>query len=175
MTYWENFYKNGNVPQNPSSFAKFSLPFIKGDLVDLGCGNGRDLRYFLYKKIKVVGVDNSFTGANIKTEDIWSYTNKYKSPDNVYTRFFWHSIKRKDRLKILDWTKNMLFIEARTTDDKDRLKIFPSHDRLFVDVAELVNDLKGGGFQIIRLEEGTGFSPYKKEDPHLVRVVAKKQ
>jgi hypothetical protein len=63
-------------------------------------------------------------------------------------------------------------IEARTTEDKKRNHIY-THKRNYVNVPQLVQDLKDNGFQIIRLEEGE-FSPFKNENPHLVRVIAKK-
>jgi hypothetical protein len=43
-----------------------------------------------------------------------------------------------------------------------------------VSVSQLVTDLKDHGFQIVSLVEGTGLSPYRGEDPHLVRVIAHK-
>lgn len=166
--YWKEFYK-GKFTFEPSSFAKFVFKYIKGDLVELGCGNGRDTDYFKSNKIKALGIDE----ANGVTAE--SYMRSNPSPKNVYTRFFWHSISRRLQLQILKWAKGNLFIEARTTDDAKRLKFFPKHDRNYVNIAELVKDLKDNGFEIVRLEEGLGFSKFKKEDPHLVRVIAVKK
>jgi hypothetical protein len=78
------------------------------------------------------------------------------------------------QLSILKWVTGYLYIEARTTDDLKTPKVFAKHERNFVNVAELVADLKKENFQIIKLEEGRGFSKFKGEDPHLVRVIAKK-
>lgn len=170
--YWEKFYKK-YPEKKPSSFAKFVLPHIEGTLVDLGCGNGRDLMFFLSRKIKAHGVDESFKNKYIVQSPVSKYMKVRKSPENVYTRFFWHAITKKEQLEILKWVKGMIFIEARTTEDRKLAKVFSPHKRNYVNVKSLVKDLKTNGFQILRLEEGY-FSPYKGENPHLVRVIAKK-
>lgn len=171
--YWEKFYKK--IPKmKPSSFAEFVMPYVKGNLTELGSGNGRDLLYFLYNNIEAYGVDNAFSSNFVEKMDVQEYLKKNTSTTCVYTRFFWHAIDRKTQLAILKWTKKYLFIEARTTSDKDREKTYGNHDRNYVDVAQLVNDLKSRGFEIMYLSEGVGFSHLGSENPHLVRIVAKK-
>lgn len=165
--YWKDFYKTAEVLP-PSSFAEWSAPLMKSEVVELGCGNGRDLRYFLEKGIKATGVDSAFG------EDVEEYIKKHKSPEYVYTRFFWHSINRELQKKILKWTKSYIFIEARTTEDRDRPKVFGDHTRHFVHIGNLLTDLYKNGFVIVEFKEGTGLSPFKDEDPYLVRVFAKK-
>ena len=48
--YWDKFYSEKKAPVKSSSFAKFSLRFIKDKkndiLIDVGCGNGRDTLFF---------------------------------------------------------------------------------------------------------------------------------
>lgn len=167
--YWIEFYKK-NLTLEPSSFAKAVLPHIKGTLIDLGCGNYRDTNYFLFQGIDAIGIDEVYG----EVDKVENYIKEFKSSKNVYARFFWHAVSRETQLAILKWTKHYIFIEARTTDDKHRPKVFKKHERNFVDVAQLVKDLKDNGFQIIKLEEGTGFSKFKGEDPFLVRCIAHK-
>lgn len=172
--HWKKFYKF-RVAGVPSNFAKWVNNYMKGDIVDLGCGSGRDLRYFYNMGLHIKGVDQvDLPNPNYVKSDVGEYIRNNESPDTVYTRFFWHAIERELQLEILKWTKDMLLIEARTTEDRNRMKIHDNHDRNFVDVGQLVVDLKANGFQIIRLEEGLGFSRYRKENPHLVRVIAQK-
>lgn len=168
--YWEKYYKKVKK-QEPSSFAKFVLPFIDGTVLDMGCGNGRDV-YFLSDHTIALGIDESFEGELVVKWNAEDYIKKFPPPNVLYTRFFWHSIPRKLQLDILKWVSGKICIEARTTEDKLRKHIY-NHDRTYVDVPQLVKDLKKNGFQIIRLEEGE-FSQFKKENPHLVRVIAKK-
>jgi hypothetical protein len=164
--YWNKFYENFKE-EKPSSFARFCLPYIKGEMVELGCGNCRDLLFFSNKKIKCIGIDNIL---NIGAED---YIKNNKSPKYVYTRFFWHAIDRRLQLKILKWVKGWLFIEARTDEDKPK-DLFGKHKRNLVNVSQLIEDLLKEGFIIRKFKQGKGLSPYKGENPHLVRIICQK-
>ncbi|NCN26050.1 hypothetical protein GW915_00610 [bacterium] len=144
------------------------LPFIKGSVIELGSGDNADVLFFQEHGLTAVGIDA------IQGDSVEDWIRKYKSPEYVYTRFFWHSIDRPLQLEILDWVKDWLFIEARTTEDILKVKTYNDHKRYYVDTAQLVDDLKSRHYQIIFLREGTGLSPYNEEDPHLVRVIAKR-
>lgn len=172
--YWDKFYKEFTELE-PSPFARYVSEYLPEDavLVDLGCGNGRDLNYFIYQGIRAYGVDESVSTDIIENQDVAEFIKCTPAPKYVYTRFFWHAIDRKTQLAILNWVDDYIFIEARTTDDEHEQKEFPQHDRNYVNVPQLVKDLKDRGFQIMKLEEGF-FSPYKNENPYLVRVIARK-
>ena len=52
--FWNKFYKKKLILNKPSNFALFILKFIKKKhtkIVDVGCGNGRDI--FFLKRIKL--------------------------------------------------------------------------------------------------------------------------
>lgn len=170
--YWNEFYKTAEFKEQ-STFADFCLPYIDGDFVDLGCGDGRDLRFFLKQGKIGYGVDASNEGVLLLRSDVLAYMKNTPAPKNVYTRFFWHAIDRTVQKEILTWTSGRLFIEARTTKDKPK-NVCGRHSRVLVDVARLKRDLDLHGFKIIHLSEGRGLSIYKGEDPHLVRVIAEK-
>ena len=60
--FWKKFYKVKKPPVNNSKFAKFCLKYLKnykGNVFDIGCGNGRDTIFFIKKKIDVIGLDQS--------------------------------------------------------------------------------------------------------------------
>ena len=136
--YWKKFYKKTRKLKH-SSFAEFVAPFVvKDSLIELGAGNGRDLGYFHDIGITARGVDMAYGNLFITKMDVGEYIKTHKCNDNVYTRFFWHSIDRKLQLAILKWTTGNIFIEARTTDDKFRPKTFAKHERNFVNVVQLV-------------------------------------
>jgi len=170
--YWKKFYQEHQFDE-PSSFAQWVFPLIEGKLVDLGCGDGRDVHYFKKNGISCYGVDASHEDVFVIKQNVHAFMNENTSPDNVYTRFFWHAIDDDTRNHILDWTSNVLFIEARTTKDKPK-DIYGKHDRNLVNVKDLEKSLKKHGFTIHRLHEGYGMSKYFEEDPHLVRVIAQK-
>lgn len=169
-THWKNFYSQDKVTKEPSQFAEYVHPYINGHMIELGCGNGRDTQFFKRTlPFEVIGIDKA------NDIDVEEYIKEGECKfDFVYTRFFWHSITRQLQLAILRWTTGTIFIEARTTQDAELPKEFPPHDRNYVYVPQLVEDLKQNGFQIIQMTEGTGLSPYLQEDPFLIRVIAKK-
>lgn len=167
--HWKEFYAAKKLTTKPSSFTQFVFPYLKGgELIELGCGNCRDLNYFKSNGIQATGIDEAL---GTKVED---YIRQNRSPKYVYTRFFWHAIPTHTQYQILDWAEKYIFIEARTTEDENKLKHFKPHLRNYVNVSKLVVELKSFGYEIVHLEEGIGFSPFKEEDPHLVRVVAKR-
>ena len=55
IRYWDIYYKNNNVPLEPTSFAKYCLPLIKkkSNFLELGCGNGRDSIFFARNNTKL--------------------------------------------------------------------------------------------------------------------------
>ena len=60
--YWNKFYKNSDQVKRPSNFAVKIRKFLKnynGSIVDVGCGNGRDLTYFINNKLNIIGIDMS--------------------------------------------------------------------------------------------------------------------
>ncbi len=60
--FWNKFYKNKKALNEPSNFALFIYKFLKNkksQIVDVGCGNGRDLMFFKKKKIDFFGIDTS--------------------------------------------------------------------------------------------------------------------
>lgn len=168
--YWDEFYKKHHFKKT-SSFAKFCLPYIKGKMLEFGCGNCNDLYYFKKHKIECSGVDKVYNNIDVKKIVAGDVHNK--CPEYIYTRFFWHVISRDLQLKILKWVKGTLFIEARTTEDKP-FDIFGKHKRNLVNVPKLVKDLKDNEFEIVYLKEGKGLSKFRKEDPYLIRVIARK-
>jgi tellurite methyltransferase len=171
--FWTEIYKRDPLPNSPSSFAEFAVTYITSPMVELGCGNGRDLYFFKKNGIQAYGVDAANEGPWIIKQDVSTFIKQNESSDCVYTRFFWHAIERSVQLEILQWTKKRILIEARTKKDKP-LNVCGKHSRVLVDVPQLKRDLEKHGFKIIFEHEGTGMSYYQGEDPHLIRIVADK-
>ena len=57
--YWTEYYTKNSKPTDASTFAEFILPKLSENknLIELGCGNGRDSIYFARNKLNVVAVD----------------------------------------------------------------------------------------------------------------------
>ena len=140
--YWDIFYKNNNVPLEPTSFAKYCLPLIKKKSIflELGCGNGRDSIYFARNNISVHASDISKTAiANLRktvpvsvmenltliNEDFTNFEEE-KFPehfDTIYSRFTLHTILKDKLDKVLNWSfkslhsDGLILIETRSTKD----------------------------------------------------------
>jgi len=179
---WEKFYKEKKAPTKPSDFAKFINytfeNFKNISLIDVGCGNGRDLK--LFKKSNwcslAIGIDKSIKSnfnKDLFNVDLNKIVNNKKTqpPIIVYSRFFLHSISNKEIEKLLRWTKYYFVAEFRLKGDVPKLY---KHDRNLVDLGWFVKKLEENGFVIEKLITGYGMAKYKNEDPYVCRVIAKK-
>ena len=141
--YWKEYYAKNSKPTNASTFAEFILPKLEKDknLIELGCGNGRDSIYFAQNNINVIAVDQvqeemDYLNENHKDENITfigdDFTNlintqseliKNTDSDYVYSRFTFHSINEVKEDKTLDWIESTLksggyfLLEARSVND----------------------------------------------------------
>lgn len=202
--YWNKFYKSKKKLQKPSKFAKFCLKYLKkfnGDLIDVGCGDGRDLLFFNKKRVNVIGIDNSHKALkfikkeepNLKNKLLLKNFSKVKfdrvSKNSViYSRFTLHTITKKEELEFL---KNLylskkvklIFIETRTIKDDfygkgkkvGKNEYIFSHYRRFIDPEELTNQLKKNKFKVIYFSLKKNYAKFKKENPCVLRLIAKKK
>tara|TARA_B100001250_G_C19790374_1_gene786203 strand:- start:397 stop:1023 length:627 start_codon:yes stop_codon:yes gene_type:complete len=173
-----------------------------GCIIDLGCGNGRDTFFFLRQNIDSIGIDqseivikeNNKKSSKIELDSpfvIGDFSNiDFDSicdgPHSVYSRFTLHAINYDEEEKLFKHllsSKNLkyLFIEVRSIKDskygqgrKVGLHEFStSHYRRFIDSEVLHAKLKEN-FEIIYFKESQGFAKTKKEDPWLIRIIAKR-
>ena len=141
--YWTEYYAKNSKPTNASTFAEFILPKLdeNKNLIELGCGNGRDSIYFVQNKLNVVAVDQvqceiDYLNENHKEENITFVCDDFTNLDNtkheiinetdfdyIYSRFTFHSINEKKENRTLDWIENSLskggcfLLEARSIND----------------------------------------------------------
>lgn len=204
VNYWEHYYDMHLKSEKESPFANFCMENFfnkKQDLIELGCGNGRDSIYFAKNRMNVVGIDQceniinflrkNYTRDNLvfEKDDFTNLANARKY-DVVYSRFTLHSITYLEQIKVFSWVesvlrKNGLFcIEARgirnslyrigiPLKDEEDAFIHDSHFRRFLKIERLIDDLKKE-FNIIYSAEDKGFAPIGKEDDYFIRVIAQK-
>ena len=141
--YWTNYYATNQMPKEPSTFAQFILPKLKKNkqLIELGCGNGRDSIYFSKNGLNVHAVDQvkneiDFLNKNFNEENITFIAEDFTSLENtnnklikntkydyIYSRFTFHSINEEKENNTLDWIENNLkkeglfLLEARSIKD----------------------------------------------------------
>lgn len=198
LEYWESYYKKNKMDMRPSPFANFLTSNYKldGNIIELGCGNGRDAVYFAKNGSDVIGVDqcqitidrlNKIGILNTKfIADDFTNLSLLQEYHNIYSRFTLHSIDSESELRTIKWASKVLnsgvfAIEVRSVKDDlfgqgeliAKNTWFTDHARRFVNFEEIKNILITNGFYIIYEEESRGLAPYKNEDPVVIRIIAK--
>lgn len=141
--YWAEYYATHSNPTDASSFAQFILPELgeNKNLIELGCGNGRDSIYFARNNVNVTAVDQvekeiEYLNENYKTDSITFIADDFTNLENtqseiikntdfdyIYSRFTMHSIDEEQEDRTLDWIASKLteggrfLLEARSLND----------------------------------------------------------
>ena len=185
--YWKNFYdNNNNIVIKCSDFCNFIIKYLNdskiiiNNVLDCGCGNGRD-SYELSKYYNVVGIDNSgFLPEEKNNCNFYNgnFININKDKyDLIYSRFTLHSIDDDSIFKFLNSIKLNQYLVIETRSDKgntDNLYHGNSHYRNLTNLNNLILILTNLKFQIIYLEEKDNFAIYKNENPICIRLICKK-
>ena len=205
--FWENFYKEKSLPFEPSSFSKYCINnYIedckKCNLIELGCGNGRDSVLFSKLGCNVTAVDLASAEIEFLNSKFASNSLKFVSTDFskitdfskynvIYSRFSLHAIDKisQDRLLLnlsSSMTKNsLLCIEMRGLNneyygrgiklkEQENTFFYENHSRRFVDVDALSEFLKNNKFNVLESDEKKGRAPFKGTDYTFGRIIAKK-
>ena len=88
--FWNLFYKNNLAVSRPSNFAIFILKFLKKNkskVVDIGCGNGRDLIFFKKNKIDFIGIDLSKNATQLIKKKLKNAKDKNKIFNSDFVKF----------------------------------------------------------------------------------------
>ena len=90
--YWDEYYKKDAAPSFPSPFAEYVANKLstKQNILEIGCGNGRDSKYFSSKGHHVTGLDKS-------AEAIELCKNLYSSDEPI--KFFYGTITDIAKIK----------------------------------------------------------------------------
>jgi ubiquinone/menaquinone biosynthesis C-methylase UbiE len=204
--YWNQYYKKDKAPQEASLFAKYIFNNhckINSKIIELGCGNGRDVVYFAENKLQATAIDqsdvainklksnfNSFSNLKFLVDDFTMLNDFEDSYDIVYSRFTMHSITEDQENNVITWAYNNLVInglfciEARglknelyqkgTPSEQRNTYFYDEHFRRFICIDEFTSKLMKLGFEIITSLEERGFSPFNGNDETFIRVVVKK-
>ena len=201
--YWNQYYQNQVCSTQPSPFARYVSTLVEPgrELVDLGCGNGRDALYFAGLGLKVVGMDLSASAIQMleerKTPNVSFFCGDFISHpahtparyDYAYSRFTIHAINQKQEALLLQTMYQALkpggkfFIEVRSVHDplygkgqpvERNAFFYDNHYRRFIVLGELTRALEQCGYRVEYAKEQTGFAPYGNDDPPVIRVVAVK-
>jgi len=203
--YWMNYYDKNKIPNEESSFARYIIEKLDKKLdkniIDVGCGNGRDSIFFAKNNINTVGVDFcldeiKFLNAKYKADNlnfqVMDMANMGEFNfriDYIYTRLSLHSINEKDEDSFLKWVydslinNGYLFLEARSDKDKmltQGVKIsnnenYTDHYRRYLNYEQTKNKLINLKFDIVESTESDNLSVVGDDNPYLIRIIACKK
>jgi len=200
--YWDEYYKKDAAPSFPSPFAEYVANKLstKQNILEIGCGNGRDSKYFSSKGHHVTGLDKSAEAIEL-CKNLYSSDepikffygtitdiakiNKKKF-DLIYSRFVIHAMSLNEELEMLKTSYQLLkkngqfFIECRSINDPlsntgeilSHTERIEGHYRRFIILDELKQRLIQVGFEIIEAIESSGLANLEEEDPVVIRVTA---
>ena len=188
------------IPRDPSPFARWVADRESpGPLVDVGCGNGRDTRFFADLGYDVTGLDLvpnasrrvlkelepdrrpevlSFNLESLRqTLAAGARASFSPEPVTVYGRFLLHALSDRARQHFWRYTSMALrsggrcYLEFRTDKDTFRRKAFGEHYRRYLDPDLVVGEATAAGARVLHLEQARGLSPFEDENPYLCRMI----
>jgi SAM-dependent methyltransferase len=201
--YWDAFYAAAGAPAEPSRFAVFTQDRYPGlaNLIDIGCGNGRDALHFARAGLVVRGIDAStqaiesvrrraadeqltgrtaFFAGLVESSAVWAEAEAgLEGPVLLYARFLFHAINEASEAGLLKQAAGLLSrkggalcAEFRTTGDALLAKAEPAHFRRYIDPDVFCSRLEALGLTIEYRIEATGLAIHKGEDALVARVCA---
>lgn len=201
--HWNEYYSCAPLIDNPSNFALSVAATFTGpvNLVEVGCGNGRDSVYF-------AGDGNHVTALDVSTAAIELCRAKHAHPgiqfmnrslpdlgadhdrtfDVVYSRFVLHAMTEREEMETLRAAFRVLksggrvFVECRSINDPMARKgeiLSPTerihgHYRRFIIMDDLQKRLTSAGFVIESAEESNNVAVLGDDNPVVLRVHARK-
>ena len=200
--YWENFYAEQRAPESPSDFALsvFESYLFEGCcLLEFGCGNGRDSKWFASKGLTVWALDQSSNAtselddsANVKiiNQSLKQFVDNDEWPEDVefvYSRFFLHSIIELECERLFDFIGRkcvpgtVCMHEFRVSEDMKNFEgrlvssheLVTDHYRRFINFADIVDVVNTQGWEILEARMGQGFAIHGDEDPVVGRLAFK--
>lgn len=201
--YWNSYYAKSNKNTEPSQFARFVASRFPDrlNIIDVGCGNGRDSFFFASQGHCVIGVDASenaievcnlhgepyrdrcqFSKFDVGREDLAKFLlGRRFAPDEslIYARFFLHAISQETEEQFLAAIAGLidrgarLCLEFRTIDDVGTYKVELDHFRRFIDPGVVESRCVELGMRPEFYCCGNGLALYGDEDPVVARMILK--
>lgn len=171
-------------------------------LFDIGAGNARDARWFARHTGRAVTAVDYTIGAMVRAkrragDDLplsFEVINLYdarevlalgvrlsrlEEPADVYARFVLHALEdlgRENFWRLASMALRgggHLFLEFRTDQDRHLPHVFQQQGRRYLAPAAVVAEIEARGGRVVHQEAGTGLAPFRTEDPHVCRIVAR--
>jgi SAM-dependent methyltransferase len=198
--YWEEFYAKSHKVKRlsyPSQFAAFVFGEM-GDvenLLEFGCGTGRDAFFFAEfgKRVFAFDAAESVITANRKKSQGHQYQPSFQVFDVgeeftgidelvtgkkcVYARFFIHALHDEQIEKFFALCQRILtkgeklYLEYRTERDAEGVRETGQHYRNYLNSSNVTQTLGGMGFKCNYSVEGLGFAKWGADDAYVARHV----
>ena len=198
--YWEEFYaKSRKIKRlsHPSQFAAFVYGEM-GDvenLLEFGCGTGRDAFFFAEFGKRVFAFDSAQTviTANQKKSEghqhqpsfqVFDVEGEFPGTDEpltgtkcVYARFFIHALRDEQIEKFFVLCQRILakgeklYLEYRTEKDAEGTRETRQHYRNYLNSSKVTEMLGDLGFKCQYSVEGVGFAKWGADDAYVARHV----
>ena len=205
--YWKNIYSKQSESERPSLFARHiaeTLNVEGKDLIELGCGSGRDAIFFANANAsQIIAVDQCDNIIELLEQRFQKVSNlQFKCLDFtclddigpfdiIYSRFTLHSISKEQEEKVIRWAyrnlvsdgklcievrgqKNEIYKVGQPVDNEPDAYILNDHYRRFIHFETFCNELKSIGFHIDFSAEQKGFAPFNGQNETYIRVIASK-
>lgn len=203
-SHWDGYYKNAGQIFESSDFAVFCSKKIKDNIniIEIGCGNGRDSAYLSHLGHSVVAIDPSESAINLCKKKHGDGPIKFissklpdlngiydQSFDLVYSRFCLHAMTEQEEIETLAAAFKVLkpngsiMIECRSINDplarkgeviSSNERIF-GHYRRFIVLDELKKNLSNSGFMVSEIFESNNLAILGDENPVVIRAHAIKK
>lgn len=206
FNYWEHYYLKHNAEPTPSLFAHYVADLLKdkqAEIVELGCGNGRDSIFFAKQGHIVDAIDQCYNeicflmnqckhieNLDFRTDDFTDMVDD-EPYDVVYSRFTLHSVSKEQETHTLEWAfrnlkkDGLLCIEVRgqqneiykmgeAVENEPDAYIYDNHYRRFLNFDNLCDELKKIGFSLDFAAEDKDFAPFNGQNETYIRVIAKR-
>ena len=203
--YWTNFYSDSKFSKEfhiPSQFSAFCLSEMRASeikrVIEIGCGNGRDTFLFLQHGLSVTATDKSEAAVTSVQEKFGSHKNlrtltfdvasvdsiaceDHEKPLAIYARFVLHALTNEQIKSFFNFCSgstregDKVFVEYRTSHDKDRHKEFSGHFRNFLDPSQIEALSQQYKFSLCYETIGTGLAKFRDDDAHVARQVFTKE
>ena len=198
--YWNEFYTASQQIRSlnyPSQFAAFVYGETLGidNILEFGCGTGRDAFFFadLGKKVYAFDGSQSVVKANkLKCEtyqnrpsfqvfnvdkDFPGLGGRIDGAKCIYARFFIHALGDEQIKKFFALCESTLvpgeklYLEYRTEKDADGIRETAEHYRNYLNSNQITQILDDYGFTCEYNVEGVGYAKWGADDAHVARHV----
>ena len=206
FNYWEQYYLKQNAELMPSLFAHYVADLLgdkKAEIIELGCGNGRDAVFFAKEGHMVDAIDQCYNeicflmkqyqyldNLDFRCDDFTDMVDD-QPYDVVYSRFTLHSISKEQQDHTLDWAyrnlkkdgllcievggqKNEIYKVGEAVVNEKDAYILDDHYRRFLNFDDLCDYLKKLGFTLDFAAEAKDFAPFNGQNETYIRVIARK-